>query len=120
MRIQVPPIVSLMIRWHASLALIGALKSRSIPMGRALSASKRRLLVDQSLTELSLLAKALCPEARVEVTTEHFEDEDGHIRIYPPAGMNEHESAALEERIAERCVDLLVAEGIFICTAVYN
>ena len=89
-------------------------------MGRALSASKRRLLVDQSLTELSLLAKALCPEARVEVTTEHFEDEDGHIRIYPPAGMSEHESAALEEQIAERCVDLLVTEGIFICTAVYN
>jgi hypothetical protein len=89
-------------------------------MGRTLSASKKRLVVDQSLTELSLLAKALCPEARVEVTTEHFEDEDGHIRIYPPAGMNEHESAALEERIAERCIDLLVAEGIFICTAVYN
>jgi hypothetical protein len=36
------------------------------------------MLVDKYLTELGLLAKQLCPDARVEATSEAFEDEDGH------------------------------------------
>jgi hypothetical protein len=49
--------------------------------------------VDKYLTELSLLAKRLCPEAKIEATTEAFEDEDGHVRIYPPADLREGEVA---------------------------
>ena len=49
-----------------------------------MSSWERKNLVDKCLTELSLLAKQLCPEGRIEATTEGFEDEDGHVRIYPP------------------------------------
>lgn len=76
--------------------------------------------MDNYLTELSLLAKRLCPEARIEATTEAFEDEDGHVRIYPHAGMGEVDIVDIEGKLADRCVDILVANGIFICAAVYD
>jgi len=64
-----------------------------------------------------LRAKHLGPEARIEATMEGCEDEDGHVRIYPPAGMKEKE---IEGNIADRCVDILVGEGVFIYSAVYD
>ena len=78
------------------------------------------MLIDKHLTELSLLAKGLCPEAKIEATTETFEDEDGHIRVYPPAGMREEEIEEIEGKLADRCVDILVEKGVFICSAVYD
>jgi len=54
------------------------------------------MLVDKYLTELSLLAKEICPEAKIEATTETFEDEDGHIRVYPPAGISAEEIEEIE------------------------
>ena len=89
-------------------------------MAKSISSSERRILVDKYLTELSLLAKQLCPEAKIEATMEGFEDEDGHVRIYPPAGMKEKEIEEIEAKIADRCVDILVGEGVFICSAVYD
>jgi hypothetical protein len=89
-------------------------------MGKALAPSERQALVDKYLTELSLLVKRLCPGAKVEATRESFEDEDGHIRIYPPAGISEKETEEIEEKVAARCVEILVEEGIFICSAVYD
>lgn len=89
-------------------------------MAKSISYSERRMLVDKHLTELSLLAKQLCPDARVEATTEIFEDEDGHLRVYPPESLAETEVAEIEGKIANRCVDILVEEGIFICSAVYD
>ena len=89
-------------------------------MVKTMSSSERKNLVDNSLTELSLLAKRLCPDARIEATTEVFEDEDGHVRIYPPAGMREEDIADIEGKLADRCVDILVEKGIFICSAVYD
>lgn len=89
-------------------------------MAKSTSFSERRILVDECLTELSLLAKQLCPTARVEATTETFEDEDGHVRIYPPAGMREKEIEEIEGKVADRCVDILIEKGIFICSAVYD
>jgi hypothetical protein len=67
-----------------------------------------------------LLAKQLCPEGRIEATTEAFEDEDGHVRIYPPAEMTDEELAEIEGKLAGRCVDILVEDGVFICSAVYD
>jgi hypothetical protein len=87
---------------------------------KPLSSSERKNLVDNYLTELSLLAKRLCPDARIEATTEAFEDEDGHVRIYPPAGINEEEITVLEGKVADRCVDILIEKGVFICSAVYD
>jgi hypothetical protein len=93
---------------------------RGYPMVKSMSSSERKNLIDNYLTELSLLAKRLCPEARIEATTEAFEDEDGHVRIYPPAGMREEEIADIEGTVADRCVDILVEKGVFICSAVYD
>jgi len=89
-------------------------------MVKSMSSGKRRTLIDKYLTELSLLAKGLCPEAKIEATTEAFEDEDGHIRVYPPAGMREEEIEEIEGKLADRCVDILVEKGVFICSAVYD
>ncbi len=89
-------------------------------MVKSMSSSERKSLIDNYLTDLSLLAKRLCPESRIEATTETFEDEDGHVRIYPPAGMREEENAEIEGNVADRCVDILVARGVFICSAVYD
>jgi hypothetical protein len=89
-------------------------------MAKSSSLSERRILIDKYLTELSLLAKQLCPDARVEASTESFEDEDGHVRVYPPATISEEEIEAIEGKIATRCVDILVEQGIFICSAVYD
>jgi hypothetical protein len=89
-------------------------------MARSMPPSERKGLVDKYLAELSLLAKRLCPEARIEATTEVFEDEDGHVRIYAPAGMREEDVADIEGKLADRCVDILVEKGVFICSAVYD
>ena len=89
-------------------------------MTKSISAGKRRMLVDKYLTELSLLAKEICPEAKIEATTETFEDEDGHIRVYPPAGISAEEIEEVEGKIASRCVDILVEDGVSICAAVYD
>lgn len=89
-------------------------------MDEAVSRAGRHTIVGQYLTEVSLLAKALCPEARVEVTTESYEDEDGHVRIYPPASVSQDRITEIEGEIAERCVDILVETGVFLCAAVYE
>ena len=89
-------------------------------MVKSMSFSERKSLVDNYLTELSLLATRLCPESRIEATTQTFEDEDGHVRIYPPAGMREEEIAEIEGKLADRCVHILVENGVFICSAVYD
>jgi hypothetical protein len=85
-----------------------------------MTSAERKNLVDNYLTEISLLAKRLCPDARIEATTETFEDEDGHVRIYPAAGMSEDEIAVIEGKVADRCVDILIEKGVFICSAVYD
>jgi len=51
---------------------------------------------------------------------ESFEDEDGHVRVYRPADMGEKQIEEIEGKIADRCVDILVEEGVFICSAVYD
>ena len=89
-------------------------------MDEAVSLAERHTIVGKYLTAVSLLAKELCPEAKIEATTERYEDEDGHVRIYPPAGCSEGQMTALEEQIAERCVDILVDTGVFLCAAVYE
>jgi len=54
-----------------------------------------RALLDAKLTELVLYAKELCPEAVVETSTIQYEDEDGHVDVFPPPAVPE----AQEERI---------------------
>jgi len=89
-------------------------------MGEPFVYSERRALVDKYLTEVSLLAKNVCPEAKVEATLESYEDEDGHVRVYLPAHWSEEQMEEIETQIADRCVDILVETGIFLCTTVYE
>lgn len=49
-----------------------------------------------------------------------LENEDGHVRVYPPAGLRKKEIAAIEGKLADRCVDILIEKGVFICAAVYD
>jgi hypothetical protein len=51
---------------------------------------------------------------------ESFADEDGHGRLYPPASLNESQIEELKRKIAERCVDIFLATGILLCSAVYE
>ena len=36
------------------------------------------------------------------------------------AGLREEEIADIEGKLADRCVDILVEKGVFICSAVYD
>jgi hypothetical protein len=76
------------------------------PMVKTMSSSERKSLIANCLTDLSLRAKCLCPDA-LEGSAEAFEDEDGHVRIYQPAGMSEEEIAVIEGKVADRCVVVL-------------
>jgi hypothetical protein len=40
--------------------------------------------IEQSIAELVGHIKALCPDARIRVTGNRFEDENANIDIYPP------------------------------------
>jgi len=81
---------------------------------------KERDLLDQKLTELALLAKRLCPEAKVEVNTVRYEDEDGRLKIFPPAHLSEAEEEALEEALTEKCIGVLEETGLFILCAAFD
>jgi hypothetical protein len=44
-----------------------------------------------------LLAKRLCSDAKIEATIEVLENEDGHVRVYPPAGLRKKKSPISKE-----------------------
>ena len=79
-----------------------------------------RNILDEKLTELALLAKRLCPEAKIEVNTVRYEDEDGRIKVFPPRSLSELEEEALEETLNERCVEILEETGLFILCATFD
>ena len=80
----------------------------------------RRALLDAKLTELVLYAKELCPEALVEATTIAYEDEDGHLEIYPPPSVPEEEEERIEMAVAARAGEIFEQTGLFIPCAVLD
>ena len=58
-------------------------------MGGKRRSPDRRALLDAKLTELTLLAKELCPEATVKANTIQWEEEDGHVDVFPPSTVPE-------------------------------
>jgi hypothetical protein len=85
-----------------------------------LSAKKSREILDEKLTELALLAKKLCPAAKVEVNTRRYEDEDGRVKVFPPPHLSEAEVEALEEALTEQCNEILEQTNLFILCAVFD
>lgn len=83
-------------------------------------AERDRDILDQKLTELALLAKKLCPEARIEVNTRRYEDEDGRVKVFPPPNLSEIEEEKLEEALTENCIEILDETGLFILCAVFD
>ena len=80
----------------------------------------RRTLLDRKLTELLLYAKELCPEARVEASTIQYEDEDGHVQVFPPPTLSDEEVDRIEMALATRAGEIFDTTGLFILCAVFN
>jgi hypothetical protein len=86
----------------------------------ALHKDDRRVLLDRKLTELLLYAKELCPEARVEASTIQYEDEDGHVKVFPPPTLSEEDVDRVEMALATRAGEIFDTTGLFILCAVFN
>lgn len=80
----------------------------------------QRDILDRKLTELTLLAKTLCPKAKVEANTIRYEDEDGRLKVFPPPGLSEAEEEALEEALIEKCIQVFDETGLFIVCAAFD
>ena len=75
-------------------------------------------LLETKLSEITALIKELSPQARVEISFERYEDEDAHIRVYPPPSVDIGEATRIERTMGERCNDVLLDTGLFITGAV--
>jgi hypothetical protein len=73
-----------------------------------------RTRLDAAITALSLLIRDLCPEARLEVSLARYEDEDAHIWVALPSAISEEEREHIANRMAEKSLDILLAEGFLI------
>lgn len=74
--------------------------------------------LDSILTEFSLFVKELCPEASVEISQRTYEDEDANIFVRPPGPWTAEACDALEERLSERSIDILLQTGYHILVGV--
>lgn len=93
---------------------------RYLVVEREAKTDQSRELLDQRLTELALMAKKLCPQATVEVNTVRYEDEDGRVKVFPPANLPEAEEEKIEEALGEKCAEILEQDGFFILCAVFD
>ena len=75
-------------------------------------------LLETKISELTALIKEISPQASVEISFERYEDEDAHIRVYPPPSVDPEEATRIELMIGERCNDVLIETGLFIIGAV--
>lgn len=76
--------------------------------------------LESILTEFSLFVKELCPEASIEITTTIYEDENANIAVRPPAQWTPEQCDALEERLAERSIDILLQTRYHILVGVFE
>lgn len=70
--------------------------------------------LDAAVTAFSLFIRDLCPEARLEISLTRYEDEDAHIWVSVPAIFTPEASEDLANRLAEKSLDILLAEGFLI------
>jgi hypothetical protein len=89
-------------------------------MAKAAQFDTKEGLLDQKLRELTLLVKELRSDARIEISFERYEDEDAHVRIYPPPDLSSDEVQQIELTLGQRCTNILLETGLFIVSAVYD
>ncbi len=70
--------------------------------------------LDAAVTAFTLFIHDLCPEARLEISFVRYEDEDAHIWISFPSMLTAEEREELANRLAEKSLDILLAEGLLI------
>jgi hypothetical protein len=73
-----------------------------------------RTRLDAAVTALSLFIRDLCPEAQLEVSFVRYEDEDAHIWVALPSTIAEEGREQVANQIAEKSLDILLAEGFLI------
>lgn len=74
--------------------------------------------LDAAVTALSLFIRDLCPEAGLEISFVRYEDEDAHIWVSLPVSLTEKEREEIANRVAEKSLDILLAEGFLILAGV--
>lgn len=89
-------------------------------MARQHETTDRRVTVDAKLTELMLYAKELCPGAFVDISSLQYEDEDGHVEVFPPASLSDPDIDRLELTLAARAADIFDQTGLYIVCAVLD
>jgi hypothetical protein len=87
-------------------------------MARKRKTGSREHLLESKLSELVAGIKDLCPDARIEVSFEQYEDEDAHVCVYPSVIIESEGIERLELAVGERCNDILLETGLFIVSAV--
>jgi hypothetical protein len=70
--------------------------------------------LDAAVTALSFYIRDLCPEAQIEVSFTRYEDEDAHIWVSLPLTLSTEEHEDVANQIAEKSIDMLLAEGFLI------
>lgn len=80
----------------------------------------RRATVDAKLTELMLYAKEQCPGAFVDISPLQYEDEDGHVDVFPPTGWSDADADRLELSLAARAAEIFDQTGLYIVCAVLD
>jgi hypothetical protein len=89
-------------------------------VARATRSKREEEVLDRKLRDVTLLVKKLAPDARIEISFERYEDEDAHVRIYPPPGLSQEEAQRIEVAVGQRCTDILLDAGLFIIGAVFD
>lgn len=74
--------------------------------------------LDTTVTAFSLFIRDLCPEARLEISFARYEDEDAHIWVSLPSTLSAEERENLANRMAEKSLDILLAEGFLILAGI--
>ena len=81
--------------------------------------SKDQVLEDL-IADFCLFIQSLCPEATIQVIRDVYEDEDANIAVYPPPDWSDEQRDALEERLSERSVDILLKVGYCLLVGVHE
>jgi hypothetical protein len=74
--------------------------------------------LDAAVTAFSLFIRDLCPEARLEISFVRYEDEDAHAWVSLPPNFTEEEHEEIANRLAEKSLDILLAEGFLILAGI--